>query len=121
MPIKMYSDLECNNQINAIGWDKDLIIKLVNGEQIKLMNTAKGGDLATATVYLRNESNQPFALTRIYHPDKRLEIKVDSAWLIAGAVAKLTISFFVPTNITPSDVIKSGRILIEGNYIYEAK
>jgi len=118
--MKIYLDRTCKKPVPAdiIVWDHDLIIKLVTGKEMKFSNTAKAGQTATATIYLRNEGKYPCALTSIKHPDKRLSISIEQGFLERNAVTKLTITFVVPDKVTPKDVIPRSTILIEGYYVY---
>ena len=116
--IKIYADRECNNRVETIEWENELIIKLVTGKKKVLSNTARANRLATAVVYLRNESRFPYAITDVSFPDKRVEYKVENAWLESFSVTKLMVEFMVPENITPADVVRAGKISIKGYHVY---
>jgi len=115
--IGIYADVGCTKPIETIEWNTGYILTLIDGTREILKNTAEGGQVVTATVYLKNESKWRFAITKISFPDKRIKIKVESPWLLLKPV-KLTISFEVPKNPIPEDVIQADKILIEGYYVF---
>ena len=115
--IKIYAGRGCNKLIDTIEWDTKVIIALINGEKEILKNTASSGQTVSAIVYLKNESKWRFGIRNITFPDKRVKIKVEKSWVLTSPV-KLTISFDVPENPTPDDVIKAGKVQIEGFYVY---
>lgn len=116
--IKLYSDVRCEHPINTIEWDNSMIIKLMDGSEEILPNTVGSGEVAVATAYLRNETKFRFGITAISFPDKRLKIDIGNKWLLPGLPTKIIISFKVPNEVTPEDVIKPSNITIEGYYIY---
>lgn len=116
--IKLYADFQCKQPINTIEWDNRIIITLVDGSEEMLPNTAEAGGTATAIAYLRNETRFRFGITNISFPDKRLKIEIGNKWLMPGLSTKIVVSFKVPKEITPDDVIKPNNIIIDGYYIY---
>jgi len=118
--VRIYADEACKRPIETIEWDNGYILTLINGEKEVLRNTAKAGEVATATIYLKNESRWRFGITKISFLDKRVKFKIASSWLLLGPV-ELIISFDVPKNPTPKDVIKAGEVEINGFYVYEQR
>lgn len=118
MVLKAYVDRECTKEIYTIEWDNEVILKLVNGREVRLQNTAKPNEVATAVVYLRNVSGYPYMIKAVYFSDKRLSLRLDKDWLEPSAITKLMVEFVVPEKPTPKDVIKAGRIEFDGYHIY---
>jgi len=115
--IAIYSDARCTKEVDTIGWSNKYILNLINGEKEEISNAVKAGDIATATVWLKNLTAWRFGINEITHPDKRIKFQVESSWLGVSPV-KLTVSFKVPTFPTPNDVIKPDKIEITGEFIY---
>jgi len=116
--IKTYADRECKQPLEMVEWDNDFTFTLIDGKKETLKHTVGAGETAIAIIYLRNESENRFGITKISFPDSRLRFAVDSAWLEPDAPVKLTISFKVPANPDENGVIKAGKISIEGYYVY---
>lgn len=119
--LSIYPTKECKIPISAIEWNVETIIKLITGEVKRLKNTARAGQIVSVTVYIRNESDFPYAITEITYPDKRVKISVNSGWMDPWVPIELTVKFIVPQIVTPQSVIKADKITIKGNYIYEAR
>jgi len=116
--LKFYADEACKTPINnTIEWDSEAIITLFSGEKVKFPNTAEVGAKATTKIWVRNESDYIFYVTSISFPDKRVKITIMTSQLYPNRPVELTISFDVPKNPTPEDIIKSGKFLIEGKYV----
>lgn len=118
--LKVYADEKYTEPISTIEWNIDTIITLITGAKFKLPNTAKAGDVITTTVWIRNESKYNYGIMNISFPDSRVEIAVKQPILRPNEATKLTIQFTVPEKPTEKDVIKSGKITIEGYYVYTA-
>lgn len=114
MSLKMYADKGCTQPLQTIGWDEQLKITLVDGEVIE---GVQAGRTATVTVYVKNEGLYLFGVTKISHPDSRLELSIEKGKIRPNASVKLTVKFRIPKNPTSKDVIEAGEITIEG---YEA-
>lgn len=117
----IYADRDCKKRVEWIEWDSGLILTLINKKKITLENTSQGGETATATVYIRNEEEHRFGVTEITFPDERVKLKLEQPWLPYWVAVKLSISFDVPENPTPKDIIKAGKVKIVGYYIYEGR
>jgi len=118
MPIKIYADRKCSILVETIEWDTYLRIKLLNGEEKKLKNTAQAGQEVVATVFIKNESKYSYGITDVSFPDKRLSVSVEKDWLESNEITSLIIKFIVPKKVTPQTVVKAGKIEIEGYYVY---
>jgi len=116
--LRIYTDGTLTKTVDTISWDKSLILKLVSGKKVELPNTAQAGQLASATLYIRNEGIYPYFITKIDFPDARIKISLDKEQLEPNQISKLTLSFQVPKVITPNDVVKTGKLEIEGYYVY---
>jgi len=117
--LKFYADETCKTPIiNTIEWDSEAIITLFSGEKIKLPNSAEAGAKATTKIWVRNEIPYNFYLTSISFPDKRVKILISSSQLFPNRAVELTLSFEVPKNPTPEDIIKAGKIDVKGYYAY---
>lgn len=118
MTLKIYADTKCTMQVKTIEWDSTIIIELFNGEKKQLPNTAQAGQEVKAFVFIRNEGKYPYGITKVTFPDTRMTISIEKDWLEPNTITRLTVAFTVPEKITEKDVVKAGKIEIEGYYIY---
>lgn len=118
--LKVYADPECTQLISTIGWSNSIKIKLADGTEKILSNTAQGGDTATATVWIKNESPYDYGITGITFDDSRVQVMLSSSWIFPNRPTQMTIIFPVPQNPTKADIIKAGKINIAGYYIYKS-
>jgi len=118
--LKIYADPECTQLVSTIEWNNSIKIKLADGTEKVLPNTVRGGESATATVWIRNESQYDYGITGISFDDSRVQVILSSAWVYPSRPTQMTIVFPVPQNPTKDDVIKAGKINITGYYIYKS-
>jgi hypothetical protein len=118
--LKLYADAECTQPISTIEWNNSVKIKLVDGTEKTIPNCARGGEKATATIWVRNEGPYDYGIIRISFPDDRVKIALSSAWIYPQRPIQMTLTFIVPKNPTKNDIIKAGTINIEGYYIYKS-
>jgi hypothetical protein len=118
--LEIYADPECTQKISTISWNNSIKIKLVDGTEKILSNTANGGDTATATVWIKNESPYDYGITRVSFDDNRVQAFLSSSWVYPNRPTQLRIVFSVPQVPTRADIIKAGKINIEGYYIYKS-
>lgn len=120
--IKFYADRKCNVPLETIEWNDGFKMILVTGEEVILKNTAMVGQVVTATAYIRNEEKYRYAITKLTHPDDRIKIVVDTAWLMPNSAVKLTLSYRVSSSLNLKEVIvKKGKIRIDGYYLIEER
>lgn len=118
--LKIYADEQCTQPISTIGWSNSIKIKLADGTEKLLPNTARGGDKATITVWIKNESQYDYGITGISFDDSRVQIILSLSWVYPNRPTQMTIIFPVPVNPTKDDIIKAGKISIIGYYIYKS-
>jgi len=115
-----YADKECTKPLDIIKWDQNIKIRLVDGKEEILPNSAMAGQIMTATVYIRNEEKYRFAVTKVYSAiDKRIKIRIDKAWLIPNIPVRVFIEFNIPKKPESKDLLKMQQIVIEGYYIID--
>lgn len=117
--IKIYADAECTQPISIIEWYNSVKITLADKTTKVIPNTALGGENATAIVWARNEGPFDYGITGISFSDNRVQVILSSAWLYPKVPVQITLIFIVPSKPTKDDIIKSGKINIEGFYIYK--
>jgi hypothetical protein len=115
--LKIYADAECTQLISTIGWSNFIKIKLVNGTEKMLLNSARGGENATATVWIKNESTMDFGITEISFSDSRVQVILSEAWVYPQRPVQMTLVFSVPDKPTEKDIIEAGKINIQGYFI----
>jgi len=118
--LKIYADEQCTQLVSTIEWSNSIKIKLSDGSEKILSNTARGGDTATATVWIKNDSQFDYGITGISFDDPRVQVILSSSWVYPTRPTQLSIVFPVPANPTKADIIKAGKINISGYYIYKS-
>jgi hypothetical protein len=118
--IRFYADAECTQQISTIEWNNSVKITLADKTTKVIPNTALGGENAVAIVWVRNEGQFDYGITRISFSDNRVQVILSSAWLYPKVPVQVTLIFIVPPNPTKNDIMKAGKINIEGFYIYKS-
>jgi len=118
--LKIYADGECTQRISTIVWDNFVKMMLADGTEKIILNCARGGEKATATVWIRNEGQYDYGITRISFSDSRVRVVLSSAWIYPQRPIKITLVFSVPQKPTKNDTIKDGKINMEGYYIYKS-
>jgi hypothetical protein len=118
--LQIYADEQCTQPISTIGWNNSIKIKLADGTEKILPNTARGGDSATTTVWIKNESPYDYGITGISFDDNRVQVILSSSWVYPNRPTQMTIIFPVPANPTKDDIVKAGKINITGYYIYKS-
>jgi hypothetical protein len=118
--IKIYADAECTQPISTIEWHNSVKITLAD-KTIKIIpNTAIGGESASAIVWAKNEGPFDYGITGISFFDTRVQVILSASWLYPKVPVQITLVFMVPQNPTKNDIIKAGKINIEGFYIYRS-
>lgn len=115
--LKIYADAKCTQPISNIVWSNFVTIHLVDGTEKILSNSARGGESATATVWIKNESTMDFGITEISFSDSRVQVILSEAWIYPQRPVQITLIFSVPANPRKNDIIEAGRINIQGYYI----
>lgn len=118
--LRIFADAECTQEISTIGWSNSIKIKLADGTEKILPNTARGGDTATTIVWIRNDSPFDYGITEISFDDPRIQLLLSSPWVYPSRPTQLSIIFPVPAVPTKDDIIKAGKINIIGYYIYKS-
>jgi len=115
--LRFYADKECKKPIEAIKWDNSQVtFTLVSGEIVQFDNAQEIGALATATVYVRNETSWRYGVTAIRLP-KNVKYKIESAWLYPMVATKLTLTVVVKEDM----LIENSQIEIQGYFMRENK
>ena len=117
--IKIYADKQCTKQLGKIAWKNQVELTDVLGKPIILENTAKGGEVAEAEIFVRNESHYDFIVTEITFPDPRVVIQVANGWLIPQTPVSIKLLFTVPKIPSPDDIVKEHKLIIQGYYIFK--
>lgn len=104
--------------MKTIKWDNKVEITLATGEKKLMESTAQAGEIAHVTMWLKNDNKYPFMITKMTHPDERIDIDIESAWINPDGKIKVRMEFRVPMKITPEDVIETADIEIKGFYRY---
>ena len=118
--IKIYADAKCTQPISAIEWHNSVKITLADKTVKVIPNTALGGESASAIVWAINEGQFDYGITGISFSDSRVQVILSSSWLYPKVPVQITLIFLVPQNPTKNDIIKAGKINIEGFYIYKS-
>jgi len=118
MVIKIYADKECKKPIETVEWNKEVTLTLVDNTKTTIQNAIMAGEMASTVIYLRNESPYKFAVTKVSFSDPRVKCKIAAPWLNYNIPVEMEISFEVPDNPKPEDVIKAGQVKVDGIYIY---
>jgi hypothetical protein len=115
--LKIYADAECTQPISTISWTNFIKIRLVDGSEKILNNSARGGENGTATVWIKNDGEFEFGITEISFSDPRVQAIISEAWIYPERPVQLTLIFPVPSNPTQADTIEAGKIKIQGYFV----
>lgn len=115
--IRIYADAECTQPISTVSWSNFFVIKLVDGTEKILPNSARGGENATATFWIKNDGPLDFGITSISFSDNRVEVKLSEAWVYPERPVQMSLVFHVPDIPKKSDTVEAGKINIQGYYI----
>lgn len=118
--LKIYADAECTQVVSTIVWNNFIKIKLADGTEKTIPNCARGGDKATATVWIKNDSPYDYGITEISFSDDRVQVLLSESWVYPQRPTRITLTFSVPRNPTKADIIKAGTIKVQGYYIYKS-
>lgn len=119
LTLKIYADKACTKPITTISWKNTVEFTDATGKPVKLEQTAKGGERAEAEVWIRNETHYDFVVQEISFPDPRVNAVIGDGWLTSMRAVSIMLTFIVPKVPTPSDIIKEGKLLIQGYYIFK--
>jgi len=120
--IKFYFDEKCTRPLKKVEWDGGFRVTFDSGTEELIKNVAVAGQEATATFYVRNESNFRFGIRTISHPDDRVKIIVDAVdhdWLYPHEPIKVTFSVKVSPEPTKKDIVESANFVITGFFVID--
>jgi hypothetical protein len=118
--LKIYANQECTQPISVIEWGNFVKVKLADGTEKIIPNTATGGETATATFWIRNEGEYDYGITHISFSDERVQVFLSESWIYPNKLIKITLTFPIPMRPTKKDVIQAGMIIIEGFYVFKS-
>lgn len=115
--LKFYADSECTQPISTIAWSNFVTIKLIDGTQKIIPNSARGGETAHAAVWIKNHGQSDFGITDISFSDSRVQVKLSEAWIYPTRPVQMILIFPMPPNPTKADSIGEGKIIVKGYFI----
>lgn len=115
--IKFYFDMECKRPIKKVKWDKGFQVTMADGKIEVLDNTVELGNPATATFFVRNETNHRFGVQKLEFPDERVKCTIQESWLMPMRPLKVVLT--IRPSVTPIKVVESAQFFIEGFFIIE--
>lgn len=118
--INFYADQECTKPISNISWNSSIKIKLADGTEQILPNTARGGDSAIAVIWVKNETEFDYGITEISFSDSRVQVLFSSSWVYPNRPTQISIVFHVPAVPTKSDIVEAGTVIVHGYFIYKS-
>lgn len=113
----LYADEKCTKLVEAISWDEDIILNLIDGSNVPIKGVGRGGQPATATVYIKNNTENKYYIMKMTISDTRLEYEIESAIIEPDKKVKLIVTFRVPNNPTKKDVIENAKVNIDGMFV----
>jgi hypothetical protein len=115
--IKFYFDVECKRPIEKVKWDKGFQVTMADGKIEVLDNTVEVGNPATATFFVRNETNHRFGVQKLEFPDERVRCTIQESWLMPMRPVKVVLT--IKPSTAPIKVVESAQFFIEGFFIIE--